>query len=91
MSFYIYVLKNDITGKLYKGQTQNLELRLKEHSYSHTKTTSNHAKDWKLIYFEEFSSKSGAIKREKELKRKKSKHYIEKYILRKKNSGGRPE
>ena len=41
MPYYVYVLKNNVTKKIYKGQTQNLERRLQEHSQSKTKTTSH--------------------------------------------------
>ena len=68
MSFFVYVIKNEATGKFYKGQTQDLEKRLKEHSWSHTKTTSSHSKEWKLIYFETVATREDALKREKYFK-----------------------
>ena len=35
---------------------------------------------WELVYFEKFDDKSSAIKREKQIKRFKSKVYIDKMI-----------
>ena len=32
MPYWVYILKNEITGKLYKGQTSNLENRLERHN-----------------------------------------------------------
>jgi putative endonuclease len=88
MSFYI--LKNDITGKLYKGQTQNLELRLKEHSYSHTKTTSNHARDWKLIYFEKVNTREEALKREKYFKSSAGRKLLNSKLIPESSTDTRP-
>ena len=68
MAFYVYVLYNVETGKLYKGHTQNLEKRLAEHTSGHTKTTSHHSGAWKLIYYETFETREMAIAREKYFK-----------------------
>lgn len=42
---------------------------------------------WKLVYSEEYSDKTSAIKREREIKRKKSRRYIEELVC---HAGGRP-
>jgi putative endonuclease len=68
MDFYVYILKNKVTGKVYKGQTQNLKKRMAEHSWSHTKSTSNNSKEWELVYFEIVNSREQAIIREKYFK-----------------------
>jgi hypothetical protein len=36
MPYWVYILQNEKTGKLYKGQTSDLESRLKRHN-SHEK------------------------------------------------------
>ena len=84
MTYFVYVLRNEVTGKFYKGQTQDLQKRLKEHASSHTKTTSNHSKFWKLIYYEVYLDRNDATGREKFLKsgagrtflKKQLKHYF---------------
>ncbi|WP_239004431.1 GIY-YIG nuclease family protein [Lacinutrix sp. WUR7] len=38
-SYYTYVLESDIDGRLYKGHTDNVEKRLKEHNAGKTKST----------------------------------------------------
>ncbi|TDE00130.1 GIY-YIG nuclease family protein, partial [Flavobacterium sandaracinum] len=43
------------------------------------------AKDWALVYFEIFDSRSLAVQREMEIKKKKSRKYIE-YLISKKSS-----
>jgi putative endonuclease len=42
---------------------------------------------WELVYCEKFKTKTEALKREREIKRKKSRKYIEGLI----HAGGRPE
>lgn len=64
--FTVYVLK-DAAGKFYKGMTNNLERRLKEHYLGKTITT-RRMKDASLVYKEEYESFSEARKRELYLK-----------------------
>ena len=60
----------------YIGHSENLENRLFRHNNSGSKFTKK-TKDWRLVYSEEFNSKSAASKREMEIKKKKSKKYIQ--------------
>src|SRR5215471_4526573 len=76
MPFYIYILYSISTDKHYVGQTENLEERLFRHKNSGSKST-RFTNDWKLVYAESFSTRTEAIKRENEIKRKKSRTYIE--------------
>ncbi|HNB11263.1 MAG TPA: GIY-YIG nuclease family protein [Bacteroidia bacterium] len=80
MSYYVYVLRNSVTKKLYKGQTQNLERRLKEHSQSKTKTTSHHAKAWELVYHEIFETRELAVSREKYFKSAAGRRFLDKKV-----------
>jgi putative endonuclease len=52
---------------------------LRKHLSNHNEFTSK-AKDWKIVYFEKFETKSLAYKRELELKKWKSRVKIEKLI-----------
>ena len=66
--FYVYILKND-NDIYYVGQTNNLDRRVKDHT---TKQGAKFTKDtayMKLAYFEEYSSRAEAMKREKQLKK----------------------
>ncbi|HOJ17486.1 MAG: GIY-YIG nuclease family protein [Ignavibacteriales bacterium] len=74
--FYTYVIYSISVDKYYVGHTENLEMRIFRHNSGTTRFTSQ-ANDWEIVYFEEFSSKSDAMKRENEIKRKKSRSYIE--------------
>ena len=65
--FFVYVIKSTLDGRLYKGLTSNLHKRINEHNSGKTKTTKAF-KPWKLLYYEEFSTRVEARGREKYLK-----------------------
>jgi putative endonuclease len=62
--FYTYIIISPKTGILYKGFTTDLEKRLEEHNSGLSNYTSKHI-PWKLVLFEEHSTKKEALKREK--------------------------
>ena len=63
--FYTYILKcND--GTKYYGHSNNLLKRLRDHLNGRIRFTRN--KQPRLVYYEEFYSRSGAFKREKQFK-----------------------
>ncbi|MCF7846338.1 MAG: GIY-YIG nuclease family protein [Candidatus Peribacteraceae bacterium] len=72
--FKVYVLTNK-KGKIYIGQTRDLEKRLFEHNSSGSGYTSKF-RPWKLAYFEEFPSRSEAMPRERFLKTGKGREEI---------------
>jgi len=82
MQFFVYVIKNSVTNKIYIGQTNNVEERLKRHNgISKNKKTSFTSKNikngiWELIYKEEKITRSEVIIREKELKSYQGRQYI---------------
>ncbi len=84
--FYTYILFSQSVDKYYCGSTENLERRIDQHNSGYSKSTKSGV-PWELKYFEEFSDRTSAVKRENEIKRKKSRKYIEE-IVRK---GERPE
>ncbi|PCE63380.1 GIY-YIG nuclease family protein [Sediminicola luteus] len=64
---YVYVLKSKVDGRLYKGMTQNLELRLSQHNGGKVKSTKGYM-PWVLVYHEIFETRQEARSREKYLK-----------------------
>ena len=64
MEYFVYVLESEIDGRLYKGQTSDVEKRLTEHNSGKTKSTKGY-KPWKLVYFEKFETRDEAVLREK--------------------------
>lgn len=80
--YYTYILYSPTADKYYIGFTSNLESRISDHnsSFHKIKFTRKNAHDWKLVYFEKFDNKHEAVTREKNIKRMKSRIYIEKLI-----------
>jgi putative endonuclease len=65
--YCVYVLRLRESGKHYIGQTQNLTKRLEKHSQGKTKSVKNRG-DFDVVYIENLSSRSEAMRREKEIK-----------------------
>ena len=76
MAFYVYILYSESFDQYYTGHSENLDDRLFRHNNSGSKATKK-ANDWKIVYSETFNSKSEAGAREIEIKKKKSRKYIE--------------
>ena len=67
MEYFVYILKSEIDGRLYKGQTADIEKRLIEHNSGKTKSTKGY-RPWKVVHFETFDSREAAVLREKYFK-----------------------
>ena len=78
--FYVYILQSIKDFSFYIGQCDDLDKRMSKHSDSMSKYTKSKL-PLRLIYFENFSTRKAAIQREKEIKLKKSRKYIESLIL----------
>ena len=65
--FYLYILKSQKSGRLYFGYTSNLKKRFEQHNKGMVTATKTYC-PWKLIYYEAYSTKQEAIKRENNLK-----------------------
>ncbi|MCH8342718.1 MAG: GIY-YIG nuclease family protein [Planctomycetes bacterium] len=71
MTFFVYVLISETTGRRYVGHTENLQRRLAEHNDSQhnpAKYTTKHPGPWRLIYQEAHNSRAEAMARERWLK-----------------------
>ena len=77
--YYVYILRSEKTSRIYKGCTNDLESRLKEHNSGCTQSTKAFL-PWKLIYCEVFTNKTDARKEELFLKTGKGRERI-KYLL----------
>ena len=78
--FKCYILYSESLDKYYIGHTgENLDERLRKHLSNHSGFTSK-AKDWSILYFENFEEKSLAYQRELQIKSWKSKIKIRKLI-----------
>ena len=73
--FYVYILKSIILNKHYYGHTSNLEKRISDHNLGLSNFTKKYI-PWELIYFEEFPTRSEAMKREKFFKSFDGYHWL---------------
>ena len=76
MIFFVYIIYSEKIDQYYIGHSADLDDRFSRHLNSGSKATKK-ANDWKIAYKEKFDTKSLACKREMEIKRKKSRKYIE--------------
>ena len=80
--FFTYILYSESFDSFYVGYSSNIEKRLFRHNSGGVPSTGR-KKPWVLKYYEKFDNKSDAIKRESQIKRMKSKKYIQDLILKK--------
>ncbi len=80
--YSVYTIFNKKHGKIYIGQTENLENRLNFHKNKIFKNsyTSRFDGDWILIYRENKETRKEALKREKQLKGYQGRQFIKKFI-----------
>ena len=78
MQYFVYTIYNKNNDKFYIGQTNNIDRRLIEHNSGETNYTAKYSGEWELVYKEEFSDRTNAIKREKFLKKQKNKSFYKK-------------
>ncbi len=79
--YYVYIIKSEKTGKIYKGSTEDLRKRITEHNAGKVNSTKP-ARPWKILYYEAFVSKTDARKEEIFLKTGKGRERI-KWLFKK--------
>lgn len=69
MPYFVYILRST-SNNLYIGQTNNLQRREKEQLNKTSKSAKfiKEGQEFKLVYFEEYSTRLEAMRREKQLK-----------------------
>jgi putative endonuclease len=90
--FYVYLLHSIAEDGFYIGYTTDLRRRLIEHKQGASFAT-RHRRPWKLIYYEAYTEREDAEKRERYLKsgagrrllRHQLRHYLEKFPSRSKH------
>jgi putative endonuclease len=80
--WFVYIIYSEKLDKYYTGVTDNLEWRLKRHNQGWGRFTKAGI-PWDLVYYEEYLTKKEALKREREIKVRKSRKYIESLISNK--------
>ena len=76
MSYNIYILYSAMLDQYYIGHSENISDRIFRHNNSGSKSTKK-ANDWVVKYTEGFGTRAEAMKRELEIKNKKSRKYLE--------------
>jgi len=62
LGYHVYILKSE-AGRSYVGHTKHLHIRMVEHNSGKNKATKGKG-PWRLVYQEEFETRSGAAQRE---------------------------
>ncbi|MEK7818171.1 MAG: GIY-YIG nuclease family protein [Bacteroidota bacterium] len=75
MKFVVYILKSEKTDKFYVGHTEDFSRRLLEHNSGKSKSTKSGI-PWELISMEEFDTRTDAIKKEMQIKKRGIKRYL---------------
>lgn len=73
--FFMYILQSMKDFSFYIGQCSDLDKRMSKHFDGMSKYTAS-KRPLRLVYFEVFDSRSEAIRRERQVKKMKSKKYI---------------
>ncbi len=67
MPYFVYVLRSESTDSSYVGHTSNIEKRMIEHNSGKSLSTRG-KRPWRVVYMEEFDTRSEAASREKYFK-----------------------
>ena len=79
MAYFVYILQGEQNGTFYIGHTADLRERMQRHNDGRSLYTKAKG-PWKLIYQEEFRSRNEACRREREIKEKRNRAYIEQLV-----------
>ncbi len=79
MGYTVYILQSEKDGSYYIGQCEDLVERLRRHNEGREKATVSRG-FWKVEHTEVYGTRSEAMKRERAIKGKKSRRYIETLI-----------
>jgi putative endonuclease len=76
---HVYILFSEKLNKYYVGACIDIDRRLYEHNIGHSKFTATGI-PWKIMYMEKYQDLKAAKKREAQIKKMKSRKYIESLI-----------
>ncbi len=77
--YFVYLIQSDFDNSFYVGYSQDPHKRLLAHNNGES-TYTRRKMPWKLLYTEEYNSKSEALKREKFLKAQRNTEFYKKLI-----------
>ena len=76
MAYWVYILQSEATGRYYVGSTGDVAARLARHNARRSPATKGGG-PWQLVYQEEFQTRPAVMARERQIKARKSRAYIE--------------
>ena len=79
MEFCCYILESETSGRLYIGQTNDLNDRVRRHNAGMNISTRNRG-PWKLLFAKQFISRAEAVSCEKKLKSMKNSTKVKEWI-----------
>ena len=79
--YTVYIIQSKVSGKYYKGQTNDLARRLKEHNNKEEKSTLGGA-PWVLVFSAVVSTRSAAMELERKVKNITSKKKMEAFLMK---------
>lgn len=75
--FYVYFLKSLKNSDLYVGSCEYLDTRVAQHNAGRVKSTKGY-RPWKLLGFEQYETRSEAVRMEKFFKTGQQKEFLKK-------------
>jgi putative endonuclease len=75
ISHFLYILRSLKDGSYYVGTTQDITERLRRHNQGRSVYTKGRG-PWELVFSEEHPDRPSALRREREIKARKSGDYI---------------
>ncbi len=83
--YYAYVVRSESTGKIYIGQTEDKDKRLRQHNdinFDRRSYTKLNKGPWKLVYQEQYETREEALRREKYLKSHHGRDWLRNVMVR---------
>lgn len=77
----VYVLTSE-NGRIYIGQTNDINRRLTEHNRGQTSSTKRGGGVWRIVHSENCENRTIATQREKALKSSRGRSWIREVVLR---------
>jgi putative endonuclease len=69
VSWFVYVLRSEVSERLYTGISTDVDRRLLQHNSGTGAKCTRAGRPWKIVYVEPAVSKGAALRREAEIKR----------------------
>ena len=76
MAYTVYILRSETNGSYYIESTADLNERLQRHNQGRSRYTKR-GMPWKIVHTEQFATRAQATQRERQIKKRKSREYIE--------------